>query len=92
MRTRSCAGRRASRVTQFSTKNPRKISSAKAAIGRSALLRSLSLHDRIAQLVIVRAYGDYLRSEDPEYKALVRLIRQDQIGGLLLRTGFAMAP
>jgi beta-N-acetylhexosaminidase len=67
-----------------STKNPRKINSAKGAAGRSALLRSLSLHDRIAQLVIVRAYGDYLRTDDPEYKTLARLIRQDHIGGFIV--------
>jgi beta-N-acetylhexosaminidase len=67
-----------------SPKNPRKINLAKRAAGRSALLRSLSLHDRIAQLVIVRAYGDYLRSDDPEYKTLARLIRQDHIGGFIV--------
>jgi beta-N-acetylhexosaminidase len=67
-----------------STKNSGKISSPKTAAGRSALLRSLSLSDRIAQLVIVRAYGDYLRTDDPEYKALVRLIRQDHIGGFIV--------
>src|SRR5207249_444192 len=33
---------------------------------------------------IVRAYGDYLRTDDPEYKALVRLIRQDHIGGFIV--------
>jgi beta-N-acetylhexosaminidase len=67
-----------------STKNPKKISSPKAAAGRLGLLRSLSLHDRIAQLVIVRAYGDYLRSDDPEYKTLLRLIRQEHIGGFIV--------
>ncbi|MGI8959804.1 MAG: glycoside hydrolase family 3 protein [Bryobacteraceae bacterium] len=66
------------------TKNQRKISSPKAAVGRPALLRSLSLHDRIAQLMVVRAYGDYLRTDDPEYKTLVRLIRQDHIGGFIV--------
>jgi beta-N-acetylhexosaminidase len=67
-----------------STKNPRKMSSPKAAAAGRSLLRSLSLHDRIAQLVVVRAYGNYLRSEDPEYKTLVRLIRQDHIGGFIV--------
>jgi beta-N-acetylhexosaminidase len=68
-----------------SIKNPRKAGSLRApAAGRSALLRSLSLHDRIAQLVMVRAYGDYPRTEDPEYKTLVRLIRQDHIGGFIV--------
>jgi beta-N-acetylhexosaminidase len=68
-----------------STKNARTITLPRTpAAGRSALLRSLSLHDRIAQLIVVRAYGDYPRSEDPEYKTLVRLIRQDHIGGFIV--------
>ncbi len=61
------------------------VSSAKPfAASRSALLRSLSLHDRIAQLIIVRAYGNYPRADDPEYKALVRLVREDRIGGFIV--------
>jgi beta-N-acetylhexosaminidase len=67
-----------------STKNNRKPSSKSAAISRSVLLRSLSLHDRIAQLIVVRAYGNYLRTEDPEYKTLARLIREDHIGGFIV--------
>ncbi len=66
-------------------KQPRKASSAKTgAPNQSRLLRSLSLHDRIAQLVVVRVYGDYLRSDNPEYKALVRLIREDRVGGFIV--------
>ncbi len=49
-----------------------------------ALLRSLSLHDRIAQLIVVRAYGDYPRTEDPEYKKLTRWIRDDHVGGFIV--------
>ncbi len=48
------------------------------------LLRSLSLHDRIAQLIIVRAYGDYPRSDDPEYKTLLRLVHEDRVGGFIV--------
>lgn len=49
-----------------------------------ALARSLSLRDRIAQLIIVTTYGDYPRSDDPEYKTLARLIRQDHVGGFIV--------
>lgn len=49
-----------------------------------ALLRPLSLHDRIAQLIVVRAYGDYPRTEDPEYKKLTRWIREDHVGGFIV--------
>lgn len=49
-----------------------------------ALLRPLSLHDRIAQLIVVRAYGDYPPTEDPEYKKLTRWIRDDHVGGFIV--------
>ena len=49
-----------------------------------ALLRSLSLHDRIAQLIIVRGYGDYPPSENEEYRRFVRWIREDRVGGFIV--------
>ena len=48
------------------------------------LLRSLTLHDRIAQLIVVRAYGDYPRTQDPEYEKLTRWIRDDHVGGFIV--------
>src|SRR5689334_4966908 len=69
----------------ISTKSSRKMTLPRApAASRSALLRLLSLHDRIAQLVVVRVYGNYPRTEDPEYKTLVRLIQRDHIGGFVV--------
>ncbi|MBV9304027.1 MAG: hypothetical protein JOY53_18100 [Acidobacteriaceae bacterium] len=49
-----------------------------------SLIRSLSLHDRIAQLIIVRAYGDYPCADEPEYKRLVRWVREDRVGGFIV--------
>jgi beta-N-acetylhexosaminidase len=49
-----------------------------------ALLRGLTLHDRIAQLIVVRAYGDYPRTEDAEYKRLTRWVRDDHVGGFIV--------
>ena len=48
------------------------------------LLRSLSLHDRIAQLIVVRGYGDYPPSDNGEYRNFVRWIRQDHVGGFIV--------
>ncbi len=50
----------------------------------SALLRSLSLHDRIAQLIIIRGYGDYPPRDNPEYRNFARLVRQDRVGGFIV--------
>ncbi|HTU45945.1 MAG TPA: glycoside hydrolase family 3 N-terminal domain-containing protein [Bryobacteraceae bacterium] len=50
----------------------------------SPLLRSLSLHDRIAQLIVVRGYGDYPPTEDAEYRKFAHWIRDDHVGGFIV--------
>lgn len=50
----------------------------------SPLLRSLSLHDRIAQLIVVRGYGDYPSGDNAEYRKFVRWIRDDHVGGFIV--------
>lgn len=50
----------------------------------SPLIRSLSLHDRIAQLIVVRGYGDYPASDNPEYRKFLRWIREDHVGGFIV--------
>src|SRR5690348_3757029 len=57
-----------------------------SASSRSAapLLRSLSLRDRIAQLIVVRGYGDYPNSADPEYRRFLHWIRDEHVGGFIV--------
>ena len=50
----------------------------------ASLLRSLSLHDRIAQLIIVRGYGDYPPDDNAEYRRFTRWIRDDHVGGFIV--------
>jgi beta-N-acetylhexosaminidase len=50
----------------------------------SPLLRALSLHDRIAQLIVVRGYGDYPPRDDAEYRRFVHWIREDHVGGFIV--------
>lgn len=50
----------------------------------SPLLRSLSLHDRVAQLIVVRGYGDYPPEDNAEYRRFVRWIRDDHVGGFIV--------
>jgi beta-N-acetylhexosaminidase len=63
-----------------------KASSSAARTGRTAssLIRSLSLHDRIAQLIVVRGYGDYPPADDAEYRRFSRWIREDHVGGFIV--------
>lgn len=49
-----------------------------------AMAKRLTLHDQIAQLIVVRGYGDYLRSENSEYKTLTHYIRDLHIGGMIV--------
>jgi len=50
----------------------------------SPLLRSLSLHDRIAQLIVVRGYGDYPPSSNAEYEKFTHWIRDVHVGGFIV--------
>ena len=61
---------------------PRKAKAA-AAVG-SPLLRSLSLHDRIAQLIIVRGYGDYPPADNRDYQHFVHWIRDTHVSGFIV--------
>src|SRR5580658_7114627 len=45
---------------------------------------SMSLQDRVAQLIIVRSYGDYLSSRSTEYRTLVHWIRDLHVGGFIV--------
>ena len=49
-----------------------------------SLLGGLSLHDRIAQLIVVRGYGDYPPSDDEEYRRFTRWITEDHVGGFIV--------
>ncbi len=50
----------------------------------SPLLRSLSLRDRIAQLIVVRGYGDYPPPDNREYQQFIHWIRDIHVGGFIV--------
>lgn len=49
-----------------------------------SLLAGLSLHDRIAQMIVVRGYGDYPSRNNPEYRRFLRWIEEDHVGGFIV--------
>ncbi len=51
---------------------------------RTSPLRSLSLRDRAAQLIIVRGYGDYPPSNNAEYERFRHWIRDLHVGGFIV--------
>ena len=50
-------------------------------------LRELSLRDKVAQMVHVRAPGRYISRQSQEFKKIESLIRENNIGGLVLFAG-----
>ena len=79
------AGARAAsdaRASATGRSSPRRSKTA-SAVG-SPLLRSLSLHDRIAQLIIVRGYGDYPAGDNREYQRFLHWIRDTHVGGFIV--------
>ncbi|MDQ2710984.1 MAG: hypothetical protein M3Y24_01910, partial [Acidobacteriota bacterium] len=51
---------------------------------QASRIRSLSLHDRIAQLIIVRGYGDYPPSDNHEYERFTHWIHDTHVGGFIV--------
>jgi len=51
---------------------------------QSVKVEDLSLHDRIAQLIVVRGYGDFPSNEDGEYKRFRHWIEDDHVGGFIV--------
>jgi beta-N-acetylhexosaminidase len=50
-------------------------------------LASLSLHDRVAQMVMIWMLGDYSNTRDSSYAEVVRWVEQDRIGGVSMSLG-----
>jgi beta-N-acetylhexosaminidase len=50
-------------------------------------LKSLSLRDKIAQLIQIRVPGNFLNRESPEYQAIRDQIQQYGVGGVVLFAG-----
>jgi beta-N-acetylhexosaminidase len=51
------------------------------------VLQSLSLRDKIAQMVQVRVPGKFLNRSSPEYQAIAQQVRQNHVGGVVLFAG-----
>ena len=50
-------------------------------------LASLSLRERVAQMVMVWSLGDYTNTRDPSYAQLVQWVEQDDVGGVAMSLG-----
>jgi beta-N-acetylhexosaminidase len=51
------------------------------------VIESLSLRDRIAQLLQVRVQGKFLNRSSPEYQGIAQQVRRNHVGGVVLFAG-----
>ena len=52
-----------------------------------SLLNSMSLHDKIAQLFVVPAYGSFTNENEMRYLRLKRLVAEENVGGIIFMQG-----
>jgi len=52
-----------------------------------SLLNSMTLHDKIAQLFVVPAYGAFTNENEPRYLRLKRLVSEQNVGGIIFFQG-----
>lgn len=50
-------------------------------------LASLTLREKVAQMVMPWVGGEYVSTDSPEFEALARWVREDGVGGLILSVG-----
>ncbi|MFN0158612.1 MAG: glycoside hydrolase family 3 N-terminal domain-containing protein [Bacteroidota bacterium] len=50
-------------------------------------LSSLTLREKVAQMVMARAFGHYISATSNEYQRLVRLVEEERVGGLVVFQG-----
>jgi beta-N-acetylhexosaminidase len=52
-----------------------------------SVLATLSLRDKAAQMVWPWVLGDYTASDDPAYRRVERLVREQHVGGIIISVG-----
>ena len=52
-----------------------------------SVLASLSLRDKAAQMVWPWVLGDYTAADDPTYRRVERLVREQRVGGIIISVG-----
>jgi beta-N-acetylhexosaminidase len=62
-------------------------SSARQGAWADSVLASLSLRDKAAQMVWPWVLGDYTAADDPTYRRVERLVREQHVGGIIISVG-----
>ena len=51
------------------------------------MLRSLTLREKVAQLVWPSVYGDYVSGDSPQWRRLTQYVEQEKVGGFTISVG-----
>jgi beta-N-acetylhexosaminidase len=62
-------------------------STADGATWADSVLATLSLRDKAAQMVWPWVLGDYTAADDPTYRRVERLVREQRVGGIIISVG-----
>src|SRR5438552_6954383 len=71
-------------ITAYAAVPARRPLPSKSASAARRWLRTLTLHDKIAQLIFIPFHGAAPHSATREYRQFVRLVRDTHVGGLVL--------
>jgi beta-N-acetylhexosaminidase len=52
-----------------------------------SLISSLSLEEKVAQMMMVRAYGQYVSRDDDSFNHLIGLVKDTKVGGIVIMQG-----
>ena len=63
------------------------VRSARQQAWADSVLASLSLRDKAAQMVWPWVLGDYTAADDPTYRRVERLVREQHVGGIIISVG-----
>src|SRR5829696_7794800 len=62
-------------------------SAARGGTWADSVLATLSLRDKAAQMVWPWVLGDYTAADDPTYRRVERLVREQHLGGIIISVG-----
>jgi beta-N-acetylhexosaminidase len=77
----------ATRATPTNDARPASAASARRGDWADSVLAKMSLRDKAAQLVWPWVLGDYAAADDPTYRRVERLVREQHVGGIIISVG-----
>src|SRR4029078_1016771 len=52
-----------------------------------SVMRSMTLREKVAQLIWPSVFGDYVSGDSPQWRRLTQYVQQDKVGGFTISRG-----